>query len=306
MRYLFILLLIIVACQANEQREKLSDDWLKDYSQQSLRTDPGDHASLYNSLPASLDSLCDLIKCQLIHPLEARQMNLPMEESMQDGALLTVSDMLAELWSRDSTGLNYHREIPDRLVVACNHHAMLLASILRYNDIPVRMRAGYSRYYEKEYGIRFGHIICQVWDDNAGKWILVDPDRKIVDLPENKFDFGCEAWINVNENKFDPGKYLSSVSEGVRGIINIMILDAAFIIKDEKLHWDLPEIAVREINDLKDLDDDIILILNELADHCNNPDIKINELTNICQTTDYFKSAGMEYESYVEMIMNRE
>ena len=85
-----------------------------------------------------------------------------------------------------------------------------------------------------------------------------------------------------------------------------MILDAAFIVKDEKLHWDLPEIAVREINDLKDLDDDTKVILNELADYCNNPDVNINELIDIYQTTEYFRSAGMEYESYVEMIMSRE
>ena len=100
--------------------------------------------------------------------------------------------------------------------------------MLQYNEIPIRLRAGYSKYYEKQYGIRFGHIICEVCNEKLDKWILVDPDRKIVDLPENEFDFGCEAWINVNE------------------------------------------------------------------------------LTDMYQATGYFKSAGMDYESYVEMIMNRE
>ena len=111
MRYIAILLLIAGACQPEGQQEKPSDDWSSNYSQQSLRTDPGEYAALYNNLPESLDSLCELIKCQLVHPLEARQMNLAMEESMQDGSLLTVKDMLAKLMSRDSTGLNYHREI---------------------------------------------------------------------------------------------------------------------------------------------------------------------------------------------------
>ena len=146
----------------------------------------------------------------------------------------------------------------------------------------------------------------QVWDEKSDKWILVDPDRKIVDLPEDEFDFSCEAWVNVNKNRFDPEKYLSSISAGVRGMINIMILDAAFIVKDEKLHWDLPEIAVRNIKYLKDLDDDTRLILQTLADYCDHPDLKINELTETYQSTGIFRSAGMEYESYVEMIMDRE
>ena len=62
----------------------------------------------------------------------------------------------------------------------------------------------------------------------------------------------------------------------------------------------------REINDLNNLDDDAILILNELAVYCDNPDLKMNELLRIYQTTEYFKSAGIEYESYIEIIMNRE
>ena len=214
--------------------------------------------------------------------------------------------MLEQLLSADSAGLSYTREISDRLVVACYHHAMLLASFLRHQGIPVRLRAGFSKFYEKQYKVRFGHIICQVWDKQLQKWILVDPDREIVDMPEKNFDFAYEAWNNVNEKRTDAHIYTSSISDGIKGIINLMILDAALIVKDEKQYWDLPEIVFRNINNVKDLDKEVITALNELADYSDSPDTRINEISEIYKTTNYFKSSGIEYDDYVEMIMNRE
>jgi len=307
MKYFILIVSIIIgSCQSKGPQERPSDDWLTKYSRQSFRTDPGGYAALYNGLPQSLDSLCELIKCQLIHPLEARQMNLQIEGMSQDGITPTVKDILEKLISLDSAGLIYNRKTSDRLVVACYHHAMLLASILRSKGIPVRLRAGFSKYFEDKYKIRFGHIICEVWDKKSGKWILVDPDRKVVDLSYDDFDFAYEAWNNVSKKKKDPRIYTSSISDGIKGIVNLMILDASLIIRDEKLYWDLPVIVLNEIKDIKDIDDDAVQILNRLAEYCDAPDVKINDILDIYSKTEYFKSAGITYDEYVEMIMRRE
>ena len=306
MKYsILIAYLVVGSCQPKAPQTGPQDDWLKKYSQHSLRTDPGDYAFLYKNLPQSLDSLCRLINCQLIHPLEASQMNLELEEFSQDGDTPTAGDLLELLLSTDSAGLSYVRGIPNRSVVACYHHAMLLASILRHQGIPVRMRAGFSKYYEKQSGVRFGHIICEVWDDKTHSWKLVDPDRELVDMSDRDFDFAYEAWNNVNKKRTNAQIYTSSISEGVKGIINLMILDAALIIKEEKLYWDLPEIVFHEIYSLKDLNKEEINILNELADYCRIPDVWMNEISEIYQTCDYFQPSGIEYDDYVEIILDR-
>lgn len=309
MKYSFLICLIIIgSCQPAEYQGKPDDDWLQMYAQQSPRTDPADHTFLLDPLPHSLDSLCRLIKCQLIHPLEARQMDLSLEELTGDGDVPTVRDVLEHLFELDNDGIHLGRDIPDRLVVACYHHAMLLASILRHQGVPVRMRAGFSKIYEKEYGIRFGHVICEVWDHQSEKWILVDPDREIVNLPYRDFDFACEAWRNVKDNRTEDAIYTSSVSDGVKGIINLMILDAALIIKDEKLYWDLPELIVgaNEINHIDELDDLTIQTLIDLAECCESPDIHINDIAEIYQQTESFKPSGLDYDSYFKLIMSRE
>jgi hypothetical protein len=293
--------IIVLSCQTNVQYEKPSDDWISKYSQQSYRTDPGIYAALYDDLPQSFDSLCDLIKCQLIHPLEAREMGLDLEEFSQDGNINNVEELLAEL---DSTGLSFNRKTRDRLVVACYHHGMLLTSILRHMGYPVRMRAGFSRFYEKEFKVRFGHIVCELWDEKSGRWVLIDPDRNVVDLRRNKFDFASEAWINVTKRGFDENKYTSSASRGMTGIVNLVVLDAALLTMDEKLYWQLPEVICDGETIIKDFSRDEILVLDELANYCLAPDTYIHEIEEIYQGTDYFRASSIDYDSYVEMVMS--
>lgn len=54
--------------------------------------------------------------------------------------------MLRELLERDKNGLHSERPPNKRLIVACVHHSLLLASILRYRKFLVRLRAGNASY----------------------------------------------------------------------------------------------------------------------------------------------------------------
>lgn len=161
-----------------------SDEILDRYSRQNSFTDPGEFAYLYNDLPESIEQICDLIKKQLIHPMEASKIKdkLPKGRAPEDGDYPTVSDMLKELAERDPSGLTMHRKLEDRLIVACYHHALFLASILRQYNIPTRLRGGFARYFEEEAKVRFGHVFCEVWDKEKQQWILVDPDRNYINV----------------------------------------------------------------------------------------------------------------------------
>jgi len=294
----------IISCHSHPPQEKPSEELLHNYSRQSDRTDPGDFASMYDGLPHSYDSLNRIIKCLLIHPLEARQQNMKMEELSYDGIAVNTEKLLELMVNQGHTELDCPVDAGNRLVLACFHHAMLLTSILRNQGIPVRMRAGFSRFYEKEYGIRFGHIICEVWDADKEKWILVDPDRGIVNMSENDFDYAYQAWDNIRKNKKQPGIYTSSISAGVKGIINLMILDASLILKEERVYWDLPGIVLQEIKQLEDLDTDMLSTLEQLSHFCSTPDVSFEELSEVYYGTKGFEPSGLDYESYFQMLMD--
>ena len=65
---------------------------------------------------------------------------------------------------------------------------------MRYHGIPVRIRSGFAKYIGRDKKLRMSHAICEVWSAKKENWILVDPDRQIVDLPRSQFEFASRAW----------------------------------------------------------------------------------------------------------------
>jgi hypothetical protein len=135
-------------CSAESQAGHPPEDVLSKHLGFSRYTDPGEYAYLYKELPESLDRLCALVKKQLIHPFDLGKFagQIPKGRTSEDQKFVTVAEMLEELLKRDEQGLVASRKPEDRLVVACVHHSMLLASMLRHRGIPLRIRAGFAKY----------------------------------------------------------------------------------------------------------------------------------------------------------------
>jgi hypothetical protein len=303
MRYRYFLFLILfVSCVPQVERTKPSDAILDIYREQTARTDPGEYAYLYDNLPEDLDELCELIKKQLIHPQEAMQKGMDKEKLMEDNTNHDVRSMLHELVGKDSSGLTTDRRPADRLVLACYHHSMLLASILRSREIPVRMRAGYARYYEKAYNVRFGHIICEAWNEKEGRWMLVDPDRDKVDFSSREFDFAGQAYLNLKNRDVKAEKYTSTLGAGLRGAIHILSLDLSLITHEEKMNWQLPSIVLTEFDGFDELNDKEIMILDQLADLSIDPDAHLSRLKEVYSTNTFIQPSGITYEEWIEMV----
>jgi hypothetical protein len=309
--FVLLILLSLYACQGGQEtrtRERTqtapSDEQLLHYATHTQRSDPGDFESLYDELPDDLEALCELVKCQLIHPMEALQMGWELEKVSREGEMLDAEDMLGFLMEMDNRGLTCKRKEGDRAVLACYHHALLLASILRERGVPVRLRAGFSRFYEAQAGVRFGHIICEVWDAGKKRWIMADPDRNLVRMKKNDFDFAWMAWENIRQDKLDPHIYTASISGGNRGIVNLLILDASLLVMDEKLYWDLPEVIMEPWNTPSDLNPETMLHLEELARYCKEPAKYDREIRSLLESERAFHSAGIGYETYLEMMLN--
>ena len=178
------------------------------YRQFSPFTDPGEYAYLYKNLPDSLPELCKLIRSQFIHPfaeLPQYREQIPKERWNEMMNYPTVKSILKGLVTYNPAGLIYNRKPEDRLVLGCPQNAILLASVLKYRGIPARVRCGHATYLIP--GFHGSHTICEVWNANENRWMLVDPSTDKVDFSEEEFDFSNEAWLQMQKEEIDPKLY---------------------------------------------------------------------------------------------------
>ncbi|MGE5806821.1 MAG: transglutaminase domain-containing protein, partial [Ignavibacteria bacterium] len=178
------------------------------YRQYSSFTDPGEYAYLYKNLPDSLPELCSLIKSQFIHPyaeLPNYRDLIPRERWNELLKYPTVKSILEGLLSYDSRGLVKDRKPQDRLILTCREYAILLSSVLKYRGIPARTRYGHATYLIP--GFHVSHVICEVWNKNERRWMLVDPGTGMVDFSRDNFDFSNEAWLKLQRKEIDPNQF---------------------------------------------------------------------------------------------------
>ena len=239
---LMISILTSTGCSSQQNQEKLSnklndaDSSIFDfYRQYSSYTDPGEYAYLYDNLPDSLPELCRLIRSQFIHPyaeLSKYREQIPKERWNESIKYPTVKSILEGLLSYDSSGIMKNRKPEDRLVLGCRHNAILLTSILKYRGIPARVRIGHVTYLKP--GIHLSHTICEVWNENDKRWMLVDPSTVMVDFSRDKFDFSNDLWLKMQNGEIDPIQYgFPSRYSGLVSIVGKICPDLASILGTE-------------------------------------------------------------------------
>jgi len=283
--FIMISILTITGCNAKQKVNFTDNESVQDfYLQYSPYTDPGEYAYLYENLPDSLPELCSLFKSQFIHPyaeLPKYRNLIPKERWNEAVKYPSVKSVLEGLVSYDSAGLMSDRRPEDRLVLGCRHNAILLASILKYRGIPARVRIGHVNYLRP--GFNTSHTICEVWNENDKRWMLVDPSTNMIDFSREKFEFSNELWLKMQNKKIDPtlygvpGRYtglvsiLGKISPDLASILGTEypvnqyapILEYAFE-KDKQLSSEHIEILNRISELMKSIDADNLSKLQEI------------------------------------------
>jgi sulfatase modifying factor 1 len=246
------------------------------YRQYSPFTDPGEYAYLYKNLPDSLPELCKLIRSQFIHPfaeLPQYREQIPKERWNEMMNYPTVKSILKGLVASNPAGIIYNRKPEDRLVLGCPQNAILLASILKYRGIPARVRCGHATYLIP--GFHGSHTICEVWNANENRWMLVDPSTDKVDFSRDEFDFSNDAWLQMQNGEIDPNLYgIPGVYTGLVSIVGKISNDLAAILGVEFTIYQYAPIIDYAMDKEKKLSAKQIKTLNTICELMKTIDIE--------------------------------
>lgn len=173
------------------------------YRATSRFTDPGSKADLLTSLPDDADGICEVAKRQTIHHNLRAHFGIPASEwkAMASVWPPKMEAILETLESIDPHNLRDPRPPPRRIVGACMLESHLLAGMLRYRGIPVRVRAGYFRNIRSD-----GDHILDFWERTSReKGVMAallrkDPEawsrmNRSYTRRQNEIDHHIEHWI---------------------------------------------------------------------------------------------------------------
>ena len=262
------------------------------YQEYGMYTDPGEYEGLFSKLPESLTDLCSLIKAQLIHPvadLAPYRHLIPKERHNEDAKYPGVKALLSGLLEHNPAGLIPDRRPEDRLVVSCRYHAILLASILKSRGIPTRVRYGFAPYLSRNNRRHIYHVICEVWNADGHRWMLVDPDRQMVDFPRDRFEFVADVWLRYQHGELDPSKYGVADWWGAHPILDVFCHDIAAVLRTEHLYWEHPPISKDAGMDVQGLPKDQVDVLNTIAKLLQSPEIPVQELQTLYNTHQFLQ-----------------
>jgi sulfatase modifying factor 1 len=258
------------------------------YRQYSSFTDPGDYKYLYENLPDSLPELCSLIRSQFINygwELDMYREQIPKERWNESLKYPTVKSALEGLLSYNSSGLVKDRKPKDRLVLICRDNAILLASILKYRGIPARVRYGFAPYFIP--GFHSFHVICEVWNENENRWMLVDPSADMIDISYDNFDFSNDVWLKMQRKEIDPKLYgMMGKYTGLFMITTALCHDLASILGAEYPHFQYAPIMEPAFENERQLSEEQIRLINRISELMTSLDSKsLSELKDIYNNT---------------------
>lgn len=209
------------------------------YRKQSAITDPGEHAAVFDGLPAARAEIGPLLHNVLIHNWKIAAAGLALDEQRRaDIETRPVARLLQRIEEAGALGWDVERDIGQRLVVDCRHFAALLCSILRHRSVPARTRHGFASYLQAGYSQ--SHVICEYWDDARGRWTRFDPDTLQPCDDETRFISADAAWRGIRAGVLDPAMF--GYAPDLRGGWCVrweFVRDVAALNKQEMLTFDI-------------------------------------------------------------------
>ena len=277
------------------------------YLKFSTFTNPGYYKKFLQSLPNDVKELGYMISHQIIHRVTLKEGNTKANKDMrygdmnkypwyrlrcEDDVLPTAVSMVAELLRLDDRGFLADRKVEDKIVVTCRFVAILLASILKSQGIPCRVRSGFAPYFFKG---SHDHWINQYWHKKKQKWITFDGDGFFdstigfdqYDIPKKKFDWAADTWLGIRKGKLKASNFIHA--SGFKGLLPALwavFYDFHSLMNNEILYNQMPRYVYFKFDKLTEKDFEEIDALAELM---LEPDKNFDKLIKIWNTKKKFR-----------------
>lgn len=259
------------------------------YTQPSILTSAGRHASLFDKLPNDVSALVRIIQGLGIYDVVAAHFygfTIP-DARLSEIHLRSMEQMLESLLALDNQPLLVARPVNKRLACRCHNFTRLLVAMLRAKRVPARSRCGFGAYFNP--GYFEDHWVCEYWNAAEARWILVDPqldevwreklkpDFDILDVPRDRFLIAGDAWAQCRAGKADPAKFGIAFANlrGLWFIAGNLVREVAALNKMEMLPWDVWGAMPRPDEPLQN---DQGTFFDRLAALTHTPDTSFTEL----------------------------
>lgn len=279
---------------------------LQHYLEFGTFTNPGLYKDYFKTLPTDVKKLGNLISNQIIHRVTLKDGNTKANKDLRygdmtkypwyklrcdDDVLTTVTAMTAELFRLNEEGFTKNRKVEDKIVVTCRFVAILMASILKSNNIPCRVRSGFAPYFFKG---SWDHWINEYWDESQQKWITFDADGFFDDLgfdqysiPKEKFDWAANTWLGLRNGKLNEDTFINAGGfKGLMPTLWAIFYDFHSLMNNEILYMQTPSYIANKFDKLTEKD---LQEIDELAKLMLDPDKNFDQLLEIWNTKRKFR-----------------
>lgn len=220
------------------------------YNTQSVWTDPGRYARLFDALPDDIAALCAVVRNITLHYRAGPHVGFDIpQERLAEIDTRFCELMLERIVALDARPLAEPRTPDRRLIGCCRDASLLLCSMLRHKGVPARIRYGFAPYLGTN-GFNGDHAVVEYWDGT--RWRLADAERaepEIVfegttfsplDIPRGPYLTAGMAWQMVRGGETDEASF--GVTPELCGLPEIrvaLLVDIAMQNKNETLLWDV-------------------------------------------------------------------
>ncbi|CAG20350.1 transglutaminase-like domain-containing protein [Photobacterium profundum] len=229
-----------------------------------------------NLLSDDIEKICEFVQHNLIHAYWLKRYGVQVEESAKFSEMQTrhSKDIITLAMNKSGQSFDVKRNPKDRVVSVCRDFALVLCSVLRAKNIPARIRCGFATYLVA--GHFEDHWICEYWNQQESRWVMVDAqldsthlailnfDFDPCDVPSSEFLYAGKAWALCRGDFTSPDKFGFNSFNGLPFIKGSIIRDLYALSKVELLAWDIGWGILPEYITPIDGDGEVLL-LDELA-----------------------------------------
>lgn len=268
---------------------------LKFYSSQSRFTDPGQYASQFNGLPTAIAELCSVVHGLVAHHDDTQENYgfTVSQDRLAEANTRYVERILDSILKMDPSPLTQDREPQKRFLGSCRDFAIMLCSMLRHQNVTVRLRCGFAGYFGPSH--YSDHWVCEYWNKDRNEWLLVDAEIGDVErkrynftldntnLSRDQFIVGGAAWKKARQGKTDPDMF-GVHSIGIKGFWFIranILRDLASLNKVELLPWDYTEFFDKQFESPNELPKEELGLIDQIAKITSSPLFALEDVQNL-------------------------